>query len=70
MSPQLLAWLAPICAVVGLAFAFGLARWVLAQDSGNEKMAHISGLIQKGATAFLFSEYKRLIIFVVVVAII
>jgi K(+)-stimulated pyrophosphate-energized sodium pump len=43
---------------------------VLKQDAGNDKMKHISGLIQKGATAFLFAEYRNLIIFVIIVAII
>ncbi|MDR1713020.1 MAG: sodium-translocating pyrophosphatase [Coriobacteriales bacterium] len=66
---QYLAWLAPIAAIVGLVFAAYLAFWVLRQDPGNERMQHLSGLIQKGGQAFLIAEYKSLIVFVVIVAI-
>jgi K(+)-stimulated pyrophosphate-energized sodium pump len=67
---QMLAWLAPIAAVIGLGVAAYLAFWVLKQDPGNERMQHLSGLVQKGATAFLFAEYRALIIFALIVAII
>jgi K(+)-stimulated pyrophosphate-energized sodium pump len=67
---EYLAWLAPIAAVIGLVFAAYLAIWVLKQDPGNARMSHLSGLIQKGAQAFLFAEYKTLIVFVVVVVIV
>lgn len=70
MALHYLAWLAPIAAVVGLVFAAYLAFWVLKQDPGNERMQHLSGLVQKGAQAFLFAEYRALIIFAAVVAII
>ncbi|MBK5211196.1 MAG: sodium-translocating pyrophosphatase [Coriobacteriia bacterium] len=63
-----LAWLAPLCAVLGLAVAFYLASWVLKQDAGTKKMQEISEAIQEGALAFLFAEYKVLFIFIVVVA--
>ncbi|MDR0501019.1 MAG: sodium-translocating pyrophosphatase [Coriobacteriales bacterium] len=65
----MLAWVAPACALIGLAFAAYLAVWVLKQDPGNEKMQKLSGLIQKGGHAFLMAEYKSLIIFAVIVAI-
>ena len=64
------AWLAPIAAIIGMLVAVYLARWVLAQDPGNEKMNGISMKIQEGAKAFLFSEYKVLAVFLAVVAII
>ncbi|MDR2672997.1 MAG: sodium-translocating pyrophosphatase [Coriobacteriales bacterium] len=67
---EYLAWLAPLASVVGLAVAAYLAFWVLKQDGGNERMQHLSALIQKGAQAFLFAEYRSLIIFAVIVAII
>ncbi|MDR3315059.1 MAG: sodium-translocating pyrophosphatase [Coriobacteriales bacterium] len=67
---QLLAWFAPIASIVGLAFAAYLAFWVLKQDPGNERMQHLSGLIQKGAHAFLIAEYKSLIIFALIVAVV
>ena len=63
------AWMAPICALIGMCVAGYLGSWVLRQDPGSEKMNSISVKIQQGAQAFLMSEYKILIIFVVVVAI-
>jgi len=65
---QMLAWLAPIASVIGLGVAAYLAFWVLKQDPGNERMQYLSGLIQKGAQAFLFAEYRALIVFAVVVS--
>lgn len=64
------AWLAPVCAAVGMIVAAYLGNWVLKQDPGSEKMNSISVKIQQGAQAFLMSEYKLLVIFVVVVAVV
>jgi len=66
----LIAWIAPVAAIIGLAFAAYLAFWVLKQDPGDERMVKLSGLIQKGAKAFLLAEYKSLIIFAAVVVVI
>ena len=65
-----IAIMAPICAVIGICVAAYLGSWVLKQDPGAEKMNSISLKIQKGAKAFLMSEYKLLIIFMVVVAVV
>lgn len=65
-----IAWMAPICAVIGILVAFYLGSWVVKQDPGNDKMNGISIKIQQGAQAFLMSEYKRLAIFIIVVAIV
>ena len=64
------AWLAPICALIGICVAAYLGNWVLKQDPGSEKMNSISIKIQQGAKAFLMSEYKLLIIFMIVVAVV
>ena len=64
------AWMAPICALVGILVAVYLGSSVLKADPGSEKMNSISIKIQQGAQAFLVSEYKLLIIFMLVVAII
>ena len=64
------AWIAPVCALIGIAVAAYLGSWVLKQDPGPDKMNDISLKIQQGAKAFLFAEYKLLIIFAVIVAII
>ena len=64
------AWMAPICAAIGICVAGYLGSWVLKQDPGPDKMNNISIKIQQGAQAFLMAEYRMLAIFVVVVAII
>lgn len=64
------AWMAPVCALIGICMAAYLGSWVLKQDSGPDKMNSISIKIQQGAKAFLMSEYKLLVIFMVVVGII
>ena len=65
-----IAWIAPVCAAIGILMALYLGRWVLSQDPGPDKMNSISLKIQQGAKAFLLSEYKLLIIFMIIVAII
>ncbi len=65
----MVAWLAPLSAIVGMATALCLGRWVLAQDPGTERMNSISKKIQEGAKAFLFAEYRILVVFVAIVAI-
>jgi len=54
--------------IVALLFATYLFYTVKKQSSGNEKMKELSGAIRDGAMAFLKSEYKVLVIFVAVVA--
>ena len=60
--------LAPIGGILALIFATILYLIVKKQSPGNEKMQELSNAIRKGAMAFLKSEYKVLIIFVVVVS--
>ncbi|MCC8142098.1 MAG: sodium-translocating pyrophosphatase [Lachnospiraceae bacterium] len=57
----------PIVGVVALLVALGLARSVRKQPEGTDRMKEISSAIQEGARAFLFSEYRILIIFIAVV---
>ena len=47
-----------IGSMCALTFAFILARFVLAQDSGTDKMKEISEAIQRGARAYLSQQYK------------
>ncbi|AYZ35965.1 sodium-translocating pyrophosphatase [Chryseobacterium indologenes] len=61
--------LVPIFGVIALLYTFLQSNWVNKQNSGNEKMKIISGHIADGAMAFLKAEYKILMYFVVVVAI-
>ena len=60
--------IAPIGGIIALLFAVSLYFSVKKQSPGNEKMQELSSAIRKGAMAFLKSEYKVLVVFVVVVA--
>ncbi len=64
-----LSLLIPIGGILALFFATFLYFSVKRQSSGNEKMMELSNAIRKGAMAFLKSEYRVLIIFVLVVSI-
>jgi len=65
-----IAWMAPIAAAIGFAVALYLAAWVLKQDQGTAKMRDISKATQEGAMAFLMREYRVLVIFAVIVAVV
>ncbi|MBI4594548.1 MAG: sodium/proton-translocating pyrophosphatase, partial [Candidatus Rokubacteria bacterium] len=60
--------LAPVLGLLGLAMAFALYRYVVAQPAGTAVMVDISTQIHTGAMAFLRKEYAILVWFVVVVA--
>ena len=53
----------PVCAVLALVFAMYLAGSVRKEEEGTDRMKEIAGAIREGANAFLFSEYKVLVIF-------
>jgi K(+)-stimulated pyrophosphate-energized sodium pump len=56
-----------VCAgILALIFAFYLAQKVKKVPAGNDKMIEISSAIAEGARAFLFAEYKLLVIFAAV----
>ena len=59
-------WVAIIMAVLALLFALYKAMSVGKQDAGTDRMKEIASAIAEGARAFLFSEYKILVIFVAV----
>ena len=58
-----------IFGAIGLVFAWYLYNAVAKQPAGNERMQEIGDMIHEGALAFLRREYKILIVFVIVVAI-
>ncbi len=62
--------IALICGGIGLGIAGFMARYVLKQDQGSERIRQISAAIKEGALAFIKREYRILAIFVIVVAII
>lgn len=64
-----LIYLIPLAGLIALIFTGFKALWIKKQDKGNLKMRKIAGLISEGAMAFLYAEYKILIIFVISVAV-
>jgi len=62
--------LIPIIGILSLIFAIFLYQKVIRENPGNEKMVEISTMIEKGAMAFLKSEYIVLVIFIILVSII
>ncbi len=63
-------YLAPLAGVLALLFALILASKVNKAEAGNDRMKEIAGYIQDGAMAFLRRQYKTLIIFVIILAIV
>ena len=61
-----LMYVAVICALIGLVFAFVLTKRVNAVDAGTDRMKEIASAIAEGARAFLIAEYRILAIFIVV----
>ncbi|MBL21016.1 MAG: sodium-translocating pyrophosphatase [Euryarchaeota archaeon] len=59
--------IAAVVALIGLVVAFALYRKNDAIEIDNPKVAEITGEIQKGAMAFLMSEYRYISVFVVIV---
>ncbi len=53
--------------IIALIYAVILALRIGKKDSGTERMKEIASSINEGAKAFLFSEYKILIVFVAVI---
>jgi K(+)-stimulated pyrophosphate-energized sodium pump len=63
-------FLAPIGAVVGLLFAWYLARTVMKQSEGTDKMKKIASAIRQGANAYLKRQYTGVALFFAVMFVI
>lgn len=59
-----------IISILAFGAAYWLYKWVVAQPSSNKRIAEVSKLIRKGANTFLAKEYKTLLRFCIVAAII
>ncbi len=59
-----------LAGVLALLFAYFLAGGISKADAGNERMREIAGFIHEGAMAFLFREYRYLIVFAAIVFIV
>ena len=65
---EIISLIVAVSGVIALLFAIFLVFKIRRHSSGNQKMQEISGAIKEGATAFLNSENKVLVIFIIVVA--
>jgi len=66
---ELIIHLIPIFGLLALAYTFWRSSWISKKDAGSEKMQKIAKHISDGAMAFLKAEYRVLVFFVVLVAI-
>ena len=62
-------YLVPLFGVIALIYTFIQSSWVSKQNAGNDRMKEISGHIADGAMAFLKAEYKVMMYFVIIVAV-
>ena len=53
-------------AVLALVFAFAMTSFVKRQAAGNDRMKELAAAIHGGAKAFLFAEYRVLVVFIAV----
>jgi K(+)-stimulated pyrophosphate-energized sodium pump len=61
-------WLAPVGAIVALAFAYLFYKEILAANPGDERMQEIAGYVREGAFAYLKRQYVVVaIVFVLLV---
>lgn len=67
---EALIWCGVAAGVIALIYAVILAVTVSKKDAGTDKMKEIAKNISDGAKAFLFAEYKILVVFVVVLGLI
>lgn len=61
-----MAYFSLVMAVCALVFAFAMASYVTKQPEGTNRMAELAAAIHGGARAFLFAEYRVLIVFIIV----
>src|SRR5579863_7900669 len=64
-----LIYLIPVMGIIGILFMLGKSAWVTKQETGDANMTELSGYIADGAMAFLKAEWKILIYFVIIAAI-
>ncbi len=60
MFEQYALHLAIACAVIAILYGVFVARWIVAQPAGNERMQQIAAAIQEGAGAYLRRQYMTI----------
>ncbi len=56
-----------VASIITLAYGVYLAKWIMQQKDGNEKMREIAAAIQEGATAYLNRQYRTVAMVAVIV---
>src|SRR3989442_58344 len=64
-----LTFIIPIAILAALGFAGILARGILRQDTGSERMREIAAAVQQGARAFMRRQYKSIAIIAVILVV-
>ena len=59
-------WTIPIAGAAALLCAWWLSHWIGKSSDGNDRMREIASFIRSGAMAFLFREYRTIVVFAVV----
>ncbi|WP_035806344.1 sodium-translocating pyrophosphatase [Lunatimonas lonarensis] len=67
---QVFLYLVPFLGIIGLLVMAVKSAWVSKQPSGEENMVELAGFIAKGAMSFLKAEWKVMIYFVIIAALI
>lgn len=67
---EMLVYLAPVCALIGLLFAGFSFMKVRKEDEGSEVIKKITAAIHTGAMVYLNRQYRAIAVFVVVLAIV
>lgn len=70
MSEGVLLSIIILFSVVGLVCSWYLSRWVMAKDTGSQKMQEISNAIKEGAEAFVRRQYRTIIMLALMLAIV
>lgn len=53
-------WLAVVASLAAVIYGIMMARWILRQPAGNEKMQEISNAITEGANAYMNRQYSTI----------
>ncbi len=60
--------IAPVSAIIALAFAYGFYKKIMKLEEGTEKMIEIAEAVRQGAKAYIKQQYKIVAIFFVIAA--